>query len=64
MPLVAGLKTGLDFKTPHYENEVGGRERDSDLIRFHKHFIGNLMKGGDKVKGESAREKNAFSQRE
>lgn len=34
--------------------------RDSDLIRFHKHFIGNLTKGDDKVKGESARETNLF----
>lgn len=61
MPAVAGLKTGLDFKTTDYENEGG---RDSDLIRFHKQFIGNLMKGDDKVKGESARETNLFSQRE
>lgn len=58
---VAGLKTALDSKSTDYENEGG---RDSDLIRFHKHFIGNVMKGDDKVKGESARERNLFSQRE
>lgn len=40
----------------------GGQE--PDLIRFHEDFIGNLMKGDNKVKGESACERNLFSQRE